>query len=201
MPYTKEHKDQTRRRIIETARILFNRHGFSGVTIDQIMEETGLTRGGFYNHFRNKSELYALAVASFLNGRGKTWRDEAGVDPINGGLETVRAMIDSYLSTDHLGDIEGQCPMIAMPSDIGRSTDDVRAAFGKLLHAMVFLFEHNGPKGPQARQEALALSAMCVGGMVLARTVGDEGLADELRTAALCKAQDMVSQSVAERQG
>ncbi|MEM7615189.1 MAG: TetR/AcrR family transcriptional regulator, partial [Pseudomonadota bacterium] len=92
MPYSPAHKAETRKRIVETARILFNREGFSNVSIDRIMEEVGLTRGGFYNHFRNKDELYAEAVASFLNGRGKTWRDEAGVDPVGGGPATVRAM-------------------------------------------------------------------------------------------------------------
>ena len=71
MPYSANHKRATRARIVEAARILFNRHGFEGVTIDAIMEAVGLTRGGFYNHFRNKEELYGVAVASFLTGRGE----------------------------------------------------------------------------------------------------------------------------------
>ena len=51
MPYSAKHKQKTRTKIIETAGILFNRHGFDGVSIDQIMEAAGMTRGGFYNHF------------------------------------------------------------------------------------------------------------------------------------------------------
>jgi len=109
MPYASEHKARVRERIVEHARVLFNREGFSEATIDQIMAGVGLTRGGFYNHFRDKEQLYAEAVASFLNGRGKSWRDDAGVDPENGGPDTVRAMIDSYLSSEHLGDLDGQC--------------------------------------------------------------------------------------------
>ena len=54
MPYTAKHKKNTRARIVECARKLFNRRGFVEVSIDEIMAEAGLTRGGFYNHFNNK---------------------------------------------------------------------------------------------------------------------------------------------------
>ena len=48
MPYSAEHKQRTReKKVVETARILFNRHGFHDVTIDMVMVEAGLTRGGF----------------------------------------------------------------------------------------------------------------------------------------------------------
>ena len=185
MPYSAEHKTDVRKRIVEQARIMFNREGFSAVSIDQLMAGVGLTRGGFYNHFNNKEELYAEAVASFLNGRGKTWRDEAGVDPENGGLDTVRAMIDSYLSPEHLKDVDAQCPMIALPSDVARGSPEVRAAYGSLLKAMSWLFENNlEGTGAKRREKALALSAMCVGGMVLSRTLDDVALADDIREAA-----------------
>ncbi|MCP5074547.1 MAG: TetR/AcrR family transcriptional regulator [Rhodobacteraceae bacterium] len=185
MPYNSEHKAQTRKRIVEHARILFNREGFAETSIDQIMAGVGLTRGGFYNHFRNKDELYAEAVASFLSGRGKTWRDDAGVESENGGPDTVRAMIDSYLSSKHLGDVDGQCPMIALPSDVARATPEVREAYGTLLQAMSWLFENNLPDDHENRRTtAFGLSALCIGGMVLSRTVGTPALAKELREAA-----------------
>lgn len=185
MPYRAEHKAEVRARIVEHARVRFNREGFAEVSIDEIMADVGLTRGGFYNHFRSKDELYAEAVASFLNGRGKTWRDEAGIDAKSGGPETVRAMIDSYLSSEHLGDVDGQCPMIALPSDVARATPEVRAAYEELLRVMAWLFEHNLPQEtPNRRRTALALSALCVGGMVLSRTIDNASLADELREAA-----------------
>lgn len=193
MPYSAEHKTDVRKRIVEQARVMFNREGFSAVSIDQLMAGVGLTRGGFYNHFRNKEELYAEAVTSFLNGRGKTWRDEAGVDPVNGGLDTVRAMVDSYLSPEHLKDIDGQCPMIALPSDVARGSPEVKAAYGSLLKAMSWLFENNlEGSGPERREKALALSATCVGGMVLSRTLDDEVLANDVRVAARNSALTML---------
>ena len=65
MPYAPEHKEQTRARIVECARRMFNRNGFEAVSIDQIMASAGLTRGGFYHHFANKEELYSEAIAGF----------------------------------------------------------------------------------------------------------------------------------------
>jgi len=184
MPYSKEHKAQSRAKIIEAARILFNHHGFHAVTIDQIMEKAGLTRGGFYAHFKNKEDLFGLAVESFLNGRGAEWRDEAGVDPTGLSPKMARRMIDSYLSAKHLDDIDGQCPMIALPSDVARAGGDAQEAYQKLLSGMVWLFENNLPKSRDARQKALSLAATCVGGMVLARALPGSALAEEVRMAA-----------------
>ncbi len=188
MPYSAEHKERTRAKIVETARKLFNRHGFAGVTIDQIMEAANLTRGGFYNHFPNKKALYSEAVSSFLMGRGAQWRAEAGVDPTSPGPEMVMNMMKSYLSDQHLGDVEGQCPMIALPSDVARENEAVREAYQGLLESMVWLFEQCIGSGEETRRQSLTLAALCVGGMTLARTLPDCALADEVRQAALASA-------------
>jgi AcrR family transcriptional regulator len=193
LPHRPGQKAQTRARIVESARMLFNRHGYDNVTIDQVMEAASLTRGGFYNHFPNKQALFAAAVASFLMGRGARWRAEAGVDAIDPALEDAANMLRSYLSGDHLGDVEGQCPMIALPSDIGRAEPEVREAYTHLLDAMVGLYERAIPETTcDRRTTALALAALSVGGMVLARTVCDTTLAAEVRDAALAKALEML---------
>ena len=185
MPYSAEHKNQTRTKIVEAARILFNRDGFQKVTIDMVMKEAGLTRGGFYNHFQNKEALFSAAVSSFLMGRGAQWREEAGIDSTDLKPEMAQHMIDAYLSAKHLGDLEGQCPMIALPSDVARSSPDVRNSFQQLLNAMVWLFETNLPDNSESkRRQALSIAALCVGGMVLARTLPESHLAEEVRAAA-----------------
>ncbi|GAB5487127.1 MAG: TetR/AcrR family transcriptional regulator [Parasphingorhabdus sp.] len=185
MPYSAEHKAKSRAKITESARILFNRHGFQDVTIDMVMENAGLTRGAFYNHFRSKEALYEAAVSSFLMGRGAEWRKDAGIDPGSPASDMSRQMIAGYLSPEHLGDLDGQCPMIALPSDVARSNPQVQTAYQQLLDAMVGLFE-NGfeEKTTRARGQALSVAALCVGGMVLARTLPNSELADEVRRAA-----------------
>lgn len=192
MPYSADHKHKTRARIVECARILFNRHGYHDVTIDMVMADAGLTRGGFYSHFKNKDDLFRSAVSSFLMGRGAEWRAAAGVDMSKVSPDVARQMIEGYLSAEHLGDLDGQCPMIALPSDIARSNPDVQGAYQELLSAMVWLFETNlKAAGDDARDKALSMAALCVGGMVLARTLPDSTLANEVRAAARSAALDL----------
>lgn len=196
MPLSAEHKQQTRAKIVEAARLLFNRHGFEGVSINEIMTAAGLTRGGFYNHFKNKDALYAEAVSSFLMGRGAQWRAEAGVDPARPSAEMARHMINGYLSTEHLGDLEGQCPMIALPSDVARASPQVQESYQQLLAGMVGLFECSlETEDEKNRPTALSLAALCVGGMILARTLPNNELADEVRLAALTMADSIITTS------
>lgn len=186
MPYSADHKERTRARIVECARILFNRHGYDNVTIEMVMAEAELTRGGFYNHFKSKEELFAAAVSSFLMGRGAQWRAGAGIDPTQPTREAASQMLAAYLSREHLGDLDGQCPMIALPSDIARAHPEVQAAYQHLLTAMVGLYQSSlAEAGRNGRRKALVLAALSVGGMVLARTLPDSELADEIRDAAL----------------
>jgi len=194
MPYSAEHTKKSKARIVEAARTLFNVHGFEKVSIDMIMNKAGMTRGGFYNHFKSKEAIYSAAVQSFLMGRGAIWRDEAGIDPTNLSPEIAQQMLDSYLSEKHLGDIENQCPMIALPSDVARSTPEVQRAYQDLLTAMVWLFETSQTakeKETDKRKRALSMAALCVGGMVLARSIPDDDLAKEVRAAAYEAASDL----------
>ena len=186
MPYSPEHKQRTRERVVECARRLFNRHGYDGVTIDMVMKEAKLTRGGFYNHFQSKEDLFLAAVSSFLMGRGAEWRANAGVDPSVHAPAMATRMVESYLSEEHLNDVEGQCPMIALSGDVSRSRPDVREAYEALLRAMVGLFEDNlRPAHGDAGRQARVLAALCVGGMVLARTLPDSDIAADVRKTAL----------------
>jgi len=107
MPYTPDHKRETRRKILESARRLFNKNGFSDVSIDEIMTSAGLTRGGFYRHFRDKDELYAETVRWFLcPDAPKPWQRGA-TRPAR--KRRGRRVIDAYFSHDHFDDREMCC--------------------------------------------------------------------------------------------
>ena len=62
MRYRPGHKSATRQKILSSARRLFETRGLSQVSIDEVMRDCGLTRGGFYAHFRSKAELYREAT-------------------------------------------------------------------------------------------------------------------------------------------
>jgi AcrR family transcriptional regulator len=187
--YAPEHRGETRERIIASARKLFNRHGLTGVSIDDVMAGAGLTRGGFYNYFDSKEELYAEAITVFARTfPAESWQQCAIGNPLPSGAALARRIIDAYLSDEHFASIEGSCPMIALPSDVARGGEATKRAFREVLQMMVGAFSagaNEGTDGEASRQQqALALASLCVGGMVLARAVDDATLADALRTAA-----------------
>jgi TetR/AcrR family transcriptional repressor of nem operon len=185
MPYTAEHKAETRTRIIKSARRLFNRNGFAEVTIDEIMDDAGLTRGGFYKHFAAKEDLYQAAVVQFIcNEVPEQWQQKH-IAPDARGRSLARMIVDAYLSREHYDDRDASCPMIALPSDVARENRAVKAAFRQVLDMIVTVFEANAPKGAMSkREQALATAATVIGGMVLARALDDPAISDELRASA-----------------
>lgn len=188
MPYTAEHKAETRKRIVASARRLFNKRGFTEVSIDEIMGHAGLTRGGFYNHFATKDELYAEAVRQILTCNGTAEFDGKKIDFNGEPTRLARQIIAAYLSDRHFSDIDSSCPLIALPSDVARGGDTVKQAYRQVLNAMVDLFQASQGDRVDARKRAISMATLCIGGMVLARAVDDEGFGDEIRSVAMASA-------------
>ncbi len=182
MPYSAEHKESTRQRIVTSAARLFNRKGFSEVTISEIMTAAGLTHGGFYRHFKSKDELYSEVIGQFLRRPPEPWQKKPA-ERCAPGQPFARYVVDAYLSGEHLEDIDGCCPLIGLPSDAARGGRAVKSAYRQVTESMIRLFEAN-LSGPEAREQALVFVALCVGGMVLARGIDDKALGDELRKSA-----------------
>ena len=183
MPYRPEHRRETRARIIQSAQQLFNRHGFSGVSIDDVMERAGLTRGGFYTYFRGKSDLYAEAVAYALSVTPWSRWETMHVD--FAARDAATQVIHAYLSREHFEDVDGSCPMVTLPGDVARSGQIVKRAFERVFSAMAGVFEEAlRREGRPDRQLALALAGICVGAMVVSRSVDSPQLADAIRSAA-----------------
>lgn len=195
MPLSREHKMKTRTRIVEAARRLFNKRGFSTVPIDDIMAEAGLTRGGFYNHFKAKEDLYAEALTAFADAAKAAVQTSPKRDP-----SLARRFIRGYISRRHLNSIENQCPLIALSSDVARAGPTVRTAYEAILKNLVGMFEESALEKPAAandaltaRERSLAAAAICVGAMVLARTVEDKTLAGEICDASRKLAEETVA--------
>jgi TetR/AcrR family transcriptional repressor of nem operon len=182
VPYSREHKERTRERIVEAARKLFNRHGFEQVSIDQIMAGAGLTRGGFYYHFSSKDELYAEAVTSFATSN--PFRRSLQGGPVLSPPELARALLDLYLGDAVFSDIDNHCPLYALPGDVARSGESPQRAYTNLARGLIGVFEKALEGAPDAQGRAQAIVALCVGGMLLARTTDDPQLRQMLRASA-----------------
>lgn len=185
MPYPPGHSVQVKTKIVQSARRLFNRHGFDNVSIGQIMAGAGLTHGGFYSYFKSKSNLYAEVLGCFFTD--PEWKScwegvEVDLSSSNVGPQVVRA----YLSQQHFEDVENSCPMVALPTDVSRCDQNAKRAFETVFQAMVSVLERSSNQNGRPRHiTAQATAALCVGGMVVARAMLNREAADELRQACM----------------
>src|ERR1700758_107994 len=95
---TAAEKAETHAAIVKKAAKLFLEHG-SGVGIADVMDDAGLTHGGFYRHFENKDDLVVEAVALALSDLSE--RLTRAAERAQPGHE-LEAIITTYLSTEHL---------------------------------------------------------------------------------------------------
>jgi TetR/AcrR family transcriptional repressor of nem operon len=184
MPYSREHRERTRSRIINSARQLFNRHGFERVSIDQIMADAGLTRGGFYNHFRSKDDLYAAAVSSYASCNPFAERAAKTEAPISNPRKLAQLLVNLYLSDETFEDPDLHCPLYALPSDVARAGLSPQKAYTDLIRGMAHVYQAALRGKRDAERRAQAMVSLCVGGMLLARTTNDPILRKSLRAAA-----------------
>lgn len=191
MPYPAGHRTAVKKKIIDSARRLFNQHGFENVSIHQIMAGAGLTPGGFYSYFNSKSDLYAEVLGCFFTD--PEWKNcwegvHVDLSSTDVGAQVVRA----YLSRQHFEDVENSCPMVALPTDVARSGTRARSAFETVFKAMVNVLERSlQPHGRRRRFTAQSIAALSIGGMIVARTLVDRAHADELRAACMATALEL----------
>jgi TetR/AcrR family transcriptional repressor of nem operon len=185
MPYPVGHRADKKKKIVDSARKLFNRYGFESVSIAQIMASAGLTHGGFYSYFKSKSDLYAEVLSCFFTD--PEWKNcWEGVHVDLSSTDVGPQVVNAYLSRQHFEDVENSCPMVALPTDVARSGVEARRAFETVFRAMVSVLERSLPdKRLPRRSKAQMIAALSIGGMIVARTLLDRAHADELRSACL----------------
>ena len=188
MPHPPQHREQVRERIIQSAGKLFNHRGFIAVSIDEVMAAAGLTRGSFYSYFQSKGELYFEMIERMVSEA----RRDTGF--ITHSRQRAARTLRDHISPRKPGETETDCPLLALYGDLSQVDRTVNAAFEAALRLMIDTFEQGvAPASHSARQRALALVSLCVGGKVLADWIHDPALADELRKATMAVAQSLFS--------
>jgi TetR/AcrR family transcriptional repressor of nem operon len=162
-------------RILDHAARLFRERGFSGVSLAEIMKETGLTHGPFYNHFASKEALMAEAVAQ------ASAEALAGLDRAAPSEEGKAGYLRGYLSAAHRAQPGAGCVIAALAPEIGRAPG-VRSAFTAHVKAMLETMAARFPWPARRDARGEAIRALCAisGAVALARAVDDEALSDEI---------------------
>jgi TetR/AcrR family transcriptional repressor of nem operon len=109
--------DITRQRIIEKAAPLFNQRGFAGCSMQEILEATGLQKGGIYRHFASKEDLAAAALEYSLSQAVKIRVPAA--DGTRSAPDLLRELIERFVEIP--SPIPGGCPILntAIDADDG----------------------------------------------------------------------------------
>lgn len=170
--------ESTRRRIIEQAAPLLNQRGFSGCSMQDIMDATGLEKGGIYRHFSSKEELAGEAFLYAIEQVVKTRTD--GLEHLSGALARLRYLIHRFVDTP--SPIPGGCPLLntAVEADDGNPLlrKLVRQAFADWAKRLAAIL-HQGIESGEIRsninaaQTADTIIAALEGGLVLSRLRGN----------------------------
>jgi TetR/AcrR family transcriptional repressor of nem operon len=174
--YEKGHRDETRRRILDVAARQFRERGTSAAGLAGIMTEAGLTNGAFYVHFESKQDLIREVLDDALARREQVWRK---LEDTDGGLA---AMIGDYLSVRHRDNPGGGCPTAAMVAEVAREPAATRSTFTGRVAAIIarIAAKLRGPSAEQREADALAIYALMVGSLQLARAVNDKELSEKI---------------------
>jgi TetR/AcrR family transcriptional repressor of nem operon len=167
-------KAASHERIVKTASRRMRRDGIDSVSVAELMNEAGLTHGGFYRHFGSRDDLMAEAVDTALAQGSERIQAAAKL----GGPEALAAIIDGYLSRLHRDKPETGCAVAALPTDIAHANARVRTAYARQVRNYIELLTELIPGG-DSDQAHLILAAL-VGALVLARAVDDRGMSDEI---------------------
>jgi TetR/AcrR family transcriptional repressor of nem operon len=109
--------DETRERILAKAAELFNQRGLEGTSLADLMEATGLEKGGIYRHFPSKE---AVAAEAFDYAWQEAFQERVrDLASISGSVDRLKHIIANFV--ERRSRIPGGCPLLntAVESDDG----------------------------------------------------------------------------------
>lgn len=190
--YGTEHKDATRRRIIETAGRRLKCDGIDGAGITALMSDAGLTNGAFYAHFASKDDLIAAVVADQLEAQATT------IAELPEGREALTDYVRWYLSLEHRDDVANGCPSAALLDEIARQGGEVGATYQRgvavIVDEIAYRLARDWSLDPAlARTRAVGLMTVLISSMQLARAMAGEQVAEQILAAGIENARALLA--------
>jgi len=123
--------EQTRRKIVEAAAPIFNKRGYEGSSLSELMEATGLKKGGIYRHFSSKEEL---AAEAFDYTWEAAWNARlVHVNEKANDIEKLKQLIANFVK--HRSPVAGGCPILNTAIDADDGNTVLRAHVAKALRS------------------------------------------------------------------
>jgi TetR/AcrR family transcriptional regulator, transcriptional repressor for nem operon len=176
-PAMSDKKAKTRERILGAATAALIRRGPLEPSVGEVMGAAGLTVGGFYAHFESKEALMLEAFRELLGRRRQLLRQ---LDDSLSAEERRVLAAAFYLSRKHRDAGSDACPLPSTLGELSRLPEPFRSVLAEHIELMVAELAGS----PEDRDKALADLALMVGGLALARALGDGELSDRILRAA-----------------
>lgn len=174
MRYTKTHKEETRKKLLDSSRAIAKKGGFKATGVDALMASIGLTGGAFYSHFPSKQALFeALVQEEMANSSAMLAGDKNSPD------NHVAKCLRDYLSSFHAMNPEVGCVLPTLGPEIAQAGPEVRSA----VEAALKRTQKSWSQRTGDADAGWALIAQCVGAVVLARAVESERTRKEILAA------------------
>ncbi len=166
MRMSQQEKDRSHERIVDSAARIVRQRGVDGASVSDVMQDAGLTHGGFYKHFRSKDDLLVAAIERAFNdiSQGKLPGHDENRDISPADFAAL------YLSDGHVASPAIGCPIAALSGDVGRSSIKLRARFGAGVRRVIAMLAGK-TWGPASSLEVGATRqlAMMAGAVMIAR--------------------------------
>lgn len=177
-------KEASHERIVSAAARAIRRSGYDGTGVADIMKEAGLTHGAFYAHFASREAMLAEAAGRACAESAAVVAEVVASVPSE---EALTSMLRTYLSREHLEQVELGCPLAALGSETPRQAPEVRRVTTRHIKEMIDQVARQSPDWgqPGAHERALVTVSTMVGALLLARTVDESDLSDSLLDASL----------------
>jgi TetR/AcrR family transcriptional regulator, transcriptional repressor for nem operon len=157
---------------------MMRERGIAASSVDEVMAAAGLTRGGFYAHFKDKTALAREVLEQTFERAFTRW---LGDDLPTDSKAWKRTAAERYLSEAHLVDPGRGCAAPSLGAEVARGEPELQTVVGKQVERIINgISERIGGDETTARPRAIAFMATCVGAMVLARSVGKRKLGREI---------------------
>ncbi len=179
------HKHAARERILEAASERLCSEGLGGAAIAAVMRDADLTHGAFYAHFANKDALAAAALGHALASNRERWVGDEQLGRDESWPQRLKRLAKRYLHIKHRDDWASSCALGALAGESARSGPAFQATFAEeLKRSLDAICQGDFAKADTPiQQQSLAFMALCVGGITLARAVGDDDISDDILSA------------------
>jgi AcrR family transcriptional regulator len=125
----------TRERIIEKAAELFNSLGFAGVSLSDLMNATGLKKGGIYNHFKSKEEIRIQAFQHMISDvRAEVL---AAIQDKTTAKDQLIGIIEFFRNYALNPVIKGGCPLLNAMVDADNTDSDFQKSVNLAVDGLI----------------------------------------------------------------